>query len=183
MDNALILLAFGIIAYVVLTNQQVGQLASDSVDFSINNDGSLSVSIDNTSQDVDTLARTAWGEDRSGGAEGMQAVMNVVMNRYALAQTSVAYAQQFGSTVAGVCTKPYQFSAWLVNDPNYAKMEAVTSSDPNFAEALQLAQLAVNGQLQDITGGALYYNANSLGAPDGTVVLANIGGQTYYNYA
>ena len=45
-----------------------------------------------------TLARTIWGEARGEGYSGMQSVANVIMNRYAAAQASVAKAQQFGGT-------------------------------------------------------------------------------------
>ena len=34
--------------------------------------------------EIDTLARTIWGEARGEGSAGMQAVANVVMNRAAI---------------------------------------------------------------------------------------------------
>lgn len=112
--------------------------------------------------DLDTLARTIWGEARGDGYEGMQAVANVIMNRYAQGQTSLAKQRQFGATVADVCRKPYQFSAWLANDPNYAKMLNVTESDSAFRTALQIAKKALEGRLTDITGGADHYHTSAV---------------------
>src|SRR5688500_4029200 len=63
--------------------------------------------------DLDTLARTLWGEARGEGRNGMQAVANVIMNRYKLARSNSGYARQWGRTVAEVCRKKYQFSCWL----------------------------------------------------------------------
>jgi spore germination cell wall hydrolase CwlJ-like protein len=101
-------------------------------------------------EDWDTLARTLWGEGRSEGYTGMQAIANVIMNRY-------KQRPRFGSTVAGVCTKPYQFSAWNAGDPNYYKMMAVTENDPLFKQAKEIALKALQGRLPDITGGADHY--------------------------
>lgn len=106
----------------------------------------------NENEQVDTLARTAWGEARGEGREGMQAVCNVVMNR-------VKKGGWYGATPKEVCLKKSQFSCWNTNDPNYPKLKAVTEADANFALAKQLAQAAVNGYLPDITNGATNYLA------------------------
>lgn len=110
-----------------------------------------------TQTDLDTLARTMWGEARGEGKAGLQAVANVVMNRYYAAQKSNAKGSQYGRTVTEICRKPYQFSAWLVSDPTYAAMVSVTDADPVFRQCLDIAQRALNGQLADITGGADHY--------------------------
>jgi N-acetylmuramoyl-L-alanine amidase len=107
--------------------------------------------------DLDTLARTLWGEARGQGYAGMQAVANVVMNRFEAAQMSVAKGRQFGFTVEQICKKPYQFSAWLSNDPNYSAMLSVTKQDSRFSMALDIAEKALLGTLPDITGGADHY--------------------------
>jgi spore germination cell wall hydrolase CwlJ-like protein len=108
--------------------------------------------------DLDTLARTIWGEARGDGYEGMQAVANVIMNRYRLALSSTAKARQFGGTVSEICLKPYQFSAWLSNDPNLAKMLNVTRENAAFRVALSISQRALEGRLPDITNGADHYH-------------------------
>ena len=109
------------------------------------------------STDLDTLARTIWGEARGEGIRGMQGVANVIMNRYALAQASATYARQFGKTVAEICKKPMQFSAWNPGEPNRAKMLAVTKNDMQFVQALTLAKMALQHTLVDVTGGADHY--------------------------
>lgn len=103
--------------------------------------------------EIDLLARTIWGEARGEGTQGMQAVANVIMNR-------VKKGGWYGATVQDVVLKPYQFSVWNKDDPNREKALAVTTADPQFWTAKKLASLAYNGQLDDITGGAVNYHAN-----------------------
>jgi len=107
--------------------------------------------------DVDTCARTIWGEARGEGQLGMTAVMNVIYNR--------VRTGGFGSGFAGVCKAPKQFSAWNSNDPNYQKILSVTADNDQFADALEIAWRGVAGQLPDITKGALYYYATSISSP------------------
>ena len=127
---------------------------------------------------VDTMARTAWGEARSEGTRGMQAVLNVIMNR-------VKKGGWYGETPAEVCLKKSQFSCWNKNDPNYPKLLAVTEADKNFHDALGLAEQAYNGMLPDITGGATnYVNLKALSSIPSWVgkmtKTAQIGSHTFY---
>lgn len=129
-------------------------------------------------EQIDYMARTAWGEARGEGIEGMQAVLNVIMNR-------VKIGGWWGATPKEVCTKKSQFSVWNRTDPNYTPMLAVTDSDKNFATAKNLASLAYTGALPDVTGGATNYLA--LGSLSKTPIWANkltktaeIGGHTFY---
>lgn len=110
--------------------------------------------------DLDTMARTMWGEARNEGYAGMQGVANVIMNRYALAQQSNARARQFGATPAAICKKPWQFSVWNANDPNLEKILNVTTANRDFRTALEIAEKALLGQLSDVTGGADHYHAH-----------------------
>ena len=96
--------------------------------------------------DIDFLARTIWGEARGETREGRIAVANVVMNRVA--------DRRWPNTVKAVVLQPFQFSAWNSNDPNRSQMLAVTADDPTFAESLEIAQAAVDGELEDVTNGA-----------------------------
>lgn len=132
----------------------------------------------NQKEQVDTLARTAWGEARGEGLQGLQAVCNVVMNR-------VKRGGWYGVTPKEVCLKPYQFSCWLTSDPNRSKLLAVDESDEQFRQAKEIATLAVQGVLPDITGGAINYLAlNSLSKmPSWTKTMkktASIGNHTFY---
>ena len=102
--------------------------------------------------EADVLARTIWGEARGEGSAGMHAVANVVMNR-------VARGGWRGRHVMEVCQKPFQFSCWNKDDPNYRALLAVDGADIHFATALRIARRAVIGVLPDLTAGANHYHA------------------------
>lgn len=126
---------------------------------------------------IDTLARTAWAEARGDGQDGMTAVMNVICTR-------ANNPRWWGNNIANVCLKPWQFSCWNANDPNRAKLMAVTDSDPQFALALNLAELAVECVLPDITKGADSYYAMSMLEPPAWATpdkfTAQVGSQRFY---
>ena len=117
----------------------------------------------------EVLARTLWGEARGGDGSpgfddnirGMEAVACVVMNRIAVAKAHGGW-YWWGGTVQDVCRKPRQFSCWNADDPNKAKMEAVTEADPAYAAALRIAGRAVAGALADVTRGATHYHAEGV---------------------
>lgn len=122
------------------------------------------------------LAGTAWGEARGQGDMAMQAVINVVQNRVRL-QTWT------GKTVVEVCLKPWQFSSWNKTGPNRAKIMAVKDTDPQFAVALALADLAFNDELVDVTNGADSYFDTSIALPSwakGKPLLKTIGALRFY---
>lgn len=132
--------------------------------------------------DLDIMARTLWGEARGEGTRGMQAVANVIMNRYRLAQQYSGYAKMWGRTVAEICQKKYQFSVWLSKDPNLPLMRSVTTADPDFREALAIAEKALKYQLPDITGGAAYYHTKAI-LPDwaeGIQPIRTVGSHKFY---
>lgn len=101
--------------------------------------------------EIETAARIAWGEARNQGSAGLQAVLNVIDNR-------ARRGGWWGNSHSEVATKPWQFSAFNRGEVNRAKLETVTDSDPQFAEAVKLAASAVSGNLPDITGGATHYH-------------------------
>jgi spore germination cell wall hydrolase CwlJ-like protein len=107
-----------------------------------------------SNNDIDTLARTCWGEARGEGLIGMEAVANVVLNRVA--------ARRWPNTIAGVCLQPRQFSAWNRTDPNRARMLRVTISDQQFKQALDIADRAADGRLADRTNGADHFHTNAV---------------------
>ena len=120
-------------------------------------------------KNIEWTARIAWGEARNQGPEGLQAVVNVIDNRARMDLFNDGKPDWWGESHAGVATKPYQFSAYNANDPNRAKLEAVTDADPLFAHAVELAAMAVAGSLPDITDGATHYHAAHIPAPHWTV--------------
>lgn len=132
----------------------------------------------NDDEQIDIMARTAWGEARGEGAQGMQAVLNVIMNR-------VEKGSWYGATPKEVCLKKYQFSCWLDSDPNKEKLLKVDENDKDFANAKYLARLAYTGKLPDITNNATNYLALSSMSyipawVNGMREVANIGNHTFY---
>ncbi len=128
--------------------------------------------------DIETMARTIWGESRSEGEPGMEGVGNVIMNRYC------KHSPRFGLTITEVCLKPYQFSCQNYNDPNRAKLLAVTVADPQYAQALAIANRAVAGLLDDNTNGALFYFVTGSPMPswaEGHTACAVIGKHSFFN--
>jgi N-acetylmuramoyl-L-alanine amidase len=108
--------------------------------------------------EIDVLAKTAYGEARGCGIAGMEHVVSTIMNR-------VAIGGWMGTDIISVCRKPDQFSCWDQTDPNRAKILAVTTADPWFAQAVKIAALATDGSLTDDTGGADSYYALSMRTP------------------
>jgi N-acetylmuramoyl-L-alanine amidase len=129
--------------------------------------------------ELDTMARTIWGEARGEGITGMCAVASVIITR--------AWVRPgwWGHDVTGVCRAPYQFSCWSPG-PDHTAMVEVTGADPAFAIARTIAWLALSGLLRDNTGGADSYYALSIPLPVwaiGRPPTATIGHQRFYRLA
>ena len=130
-----------------------------------------------TALEDDILARTLCGEARGEGDKGMQAVANVVMNR-------VDRPGWWGSAVKDVCLKPYQFSCWLINDPNRSVILNLDDGFSIYRDALAIAQQACGGTLEDITNGATSYYAKGSPEPKwaiGKEPCAVIGRHLFYS--
>ena len=130
--------------------------------------------------EVDVLARTIFGEARSEGAIGMEAVACVVLNRVAIAQEMGGY--WWGNSIIQVCQKPYQFSCWNKGDPNLPRIQSVSADDLKFATALRIARRAVIGALRDITDGADHYHADYVSPywAEGQKPVTTIGRHIFY---
>lgn len=107
--------------------------------------------------DVDTVARTLWGEARNQGQAGMEAVAHVIFNR----QADRRWRGRGG--LAAICLQPAQFSCWNADDANRRQCLDVTAGDLQFDQAL-LAVPAVRAARAanppvDPTGGATHYHA------------------------
>ncbi len=140
-------------------------------------------------KEVDTVARTLWGEARGEGDTGMQAVGCVIFNRVQIARKFIVVQSKphplFGDgTFADCCQRKFQFSCWNAGDPNLAKLEAVDNSDPQFVIALRIAEQAVAGTLlPDITNGATHYYERHIPAPPwavGKTPCAEIGNHRFF---
>lgn len=113
-------------------------------------------------QDLVFSAVTAWKEDRQGLIPGMTAVINVLVNR----------SLRDGTSIYAEATKRLQFSSLTASgDPELTLWPA--DSDPQWAEALTLAEQASNGVLADITNGAIDYYAPQAIKTTATFTLPN----------
>ncbi len=102
---------------------------------------------------ITCLARTIYWEARGQGKEGMEAIANVVMNRLGhegFANTICEVVKQ-GSEKGGC-----QFSWWCDGRPDAAK------DDESYSVAKEIARKALNRQLADRTGGALYFHQRNV---------------------
>lgn len=127
--------------------------------------------------DLGIVTRTLLGEARGEGKEGMQAVANVIANRS-------AKPSWWGKDFRTVCLKPYQFSCWLASDPNRDKIIGFDESLPIYGIAEEIAQQAMNGELEDITNGAVNYYAKGIKPPMwalGKMPCAIIGHHLFFN--
>ncbi len=133
-----------------------------------------------TEMETDVLARTLWGEARGEGMTGMQAVACVILNRADISKKLGGY--WWGNGVLQVCQKPYQFSCWNKDDPNYQKLLSVTEEDMHFATAKRVARRAMLGFLKDETRGSTHYHARTVapGWAKGKNPSAVIGRHLFY---
>lgn len=132
---------------------------------------------------IDVMARTLWGEARSEGVKGIEAVAHVILNRVAIADRNGG-RYWWGHDVTTVCQRPYQFSCWNHDDPNRARIIKLDISDIHFATAMRIARRAVYGQLgKDPTGGATHYHTLDImpAWAQGETPTVIIGRHTFYN--
>lgn len=113
-------------------------------------------------KDIDVLARTLWGEARGEGYDGQVAVAWAVRNRVDDGKAT----SWWGEGYAGVCQKPYQFSCWNKNDPNYAYLSGLKPIPAaQYAQARKAALAVITGEVSDPTKGATHYYSDLIKAP------------------
>lgn len=134
-----------------------------------------------TEAELDTLARTLWGEARGEALAGKEAVACVILNRVRRARQRGGW--WWGGSVEQVCRRPYQFSCWNQDDPNRPKLETVAPSNRAFRACLEVARRALSGELTDPTRGATHYHTRDVLPPwaRGRQPSAAIGGHLFYN--
>lgn len=137
--------------------------------------------------DIDTLARTIYGEARGEDRQSKIAVACVILNRVQQ-RKQCGYRNIDGRkipTIAATCLKPWQFSCWNEKDPNRKVILKVTPANKIFAECLEIAQKAYDCRLQDITSGAThYYNPRGCEKPrwaEGKKPCAVVGKHLFFN--
>ena len=89
----------------------------------------------------------------------------------------------WGRVMVGVCLKPWQFSCWNTNDPNRAKLLAISEANRTFRTCLSVAGRALAGAVEDKTAGATHYHTRTVTPAwsRGRAPCAVIGGHLFYN--
>ncbi len=106
-------------------------------------------------RDLDTLARTIYGEAEANNAADAKAVAWVIVNRCDL--------PNWPNTVAQVCLQPWQFSCWNPGDPNRERILNANSTWFNRCQEIALGVL--NGEIHDPTDGSTHYYATFIKTP------------------
>jgi len=107
-----------------------------------------------THADVFMLALCLWREARGEGKDGQIAVACVVRNRV-IKRMSNYYTE---------VVKPWQFSSITAKgDPQLSLFP--NSLDTAWKQCQELAEAICNGTIQDVTGGATLYYADSIPFP------------------
>ena len=115
-----------------------------------------------TEKDRDIFARTLWGEARGEGLAGQIAVAWTIRDRVDDGKEK----SWWGEGYAGVCLKPWQFSCWNKNDPNYPQLSGARQIPfRELARARIAADQVIDGQVSDPTGGATHYYATTMPKP------------------
>ena len=125
---------------------------------------------------ITCLARTIYWETRGSSDAAMQAIANVVMNRLG--------HEGFPNTICSVVKQgreqgSCQFSWWCDGRPDSAQEKKP------YAHAKEIARKALNRQLKDRTGGALYFHRKGL-APSWSkeyIRTAKVGKHVFYKPA
>jgi spore germination cell wall hydrolase CwlJ-like protein len=122
----------------------------------------LEKNMDATEKDRDVLARTLFGEARGEGLAGMIAVAWTIRNRVDDGKGN----SWWGEGYTGVCQKPYQFSCWNKNDPNYPFLSgAKPIPAAEFTMCRLAAEQVIGGLKPDPTSGATHYYATTMPKP------------------
>ena len=105
--------------------------------------------------ETEVLARTIYGEARSGDVEDATAIACVILNR-------VGY-RNWPNNVADVCLQPMQFSVWNESDAGRARMlRAERGKTAWFDECWKIAESALRGELIDKTRTSTHYHTRAV---------------------
>lgn len=108
--------------------------------------------------DLDTLARTLYGEAESGDITDAKAIACVILNR-------VRYPN-WPNKISAVCLQAWQFSCWNADNPRRQHLlDADPKTSPWLRECYAVAQQVIDGKLLDITNGSTHYWATYIKEP------------------
>ena len=131
-----------------------------------------------TLEDIDTAARTVYGEARGELVAGMIAVAWVIRNR-------AEKGGWWGDTLAGVCKHPFQFSCWNPDDSNCKIIEELPVSFKAYGDAVWAVMQAImpTDRRADPTHRATHYHAGAVEPKwaKGQAPCVVIGNHLFYN--
>ena len=113
-----------------------------------------------TQKQTNRLIAAVIAEAGAEAPESRQAVLNSIENR------TKVNPRYYGANLWDVVSKPYQYTGFSVKDPNYTEVKnyldgtskKLTPGRKEQIEQVQnLVNLAQQGKLEDITGGATHY--------------------------
>lgn len=130
--------------------------------------------------DLDTLARTLYGEARGEPELGQIAVAWVVRNR---AEHPDRAAARWGApSIAGVCQRRFQFTCWNESDPNRARLLALDKNSALYLRLYDVASRVLLSEVPDPTNSATFYRV--IGWPaswaNGRKPVATIGRHEFF---
>ena len=108
-----------------------------------------------TFQDLETAARTVYGEARGEPERGQLAVACVIVNR-------AKRGGWWGNTLHKVCRRRWQFSVWNEGDRNRAIIERASMKTLRPYFDLVLKALRVAGTAADPIKGACHYHTHAV---------------------
>ncbi len=97
-------------------------------------------------EDRDYLIRTIAFEASDEPDEGKAAVAHVILNR--------TTSGRWGDSIKDVVIRPWQFEPWMTRRE---EMEKLSSDDPRYQNAAQIADAVLTGQIPDPTAGATHF--------------------------
>ena len=109
-----------------------------------------------SASDLDIAARTVWGEARGEPFEGQKAVAHVLLNRW---RSNVGQFKG-DDTLATACLRNQQFSIWMKDDPNFAKIHQVGWDDAHLRQSMRAVLEAIDES--DPLSGATHYHSVSI---------------------
>jgi N-acetylmuramoyl-L-alanine amidase len=132
--------------------------------------------------DIEVLARTIYGEARgeyakqTGGLSSLIAVGNVIANRL------LHPKKRFGGTITEICKKPFQFSCWNENDPNFNLLNNETITGDIFNLCLTVSKKTVDKSWPDLTKGSNHYHTDGVNPvwSQGQTALVKIGSHLFF---
>lgn len=155
-------------------NIQVGQVLN--IPAGTAPDGGPVIVIGYTSEELEVLAKTVYGEARGESQVGQEAVAFTVLNR-------IEKRSWWGRDIIGVCKYPWQYSCWNSNDPNSVILNTMSGNDSRLVPLLDVTRRVLTGQAQNPIGKATHYYADYIAAPSwvpaGTFVT-KIGRHLFY---